>query len=58
MSKKKMIWIFLAAAVFAFLFPILLLLANSLMGQEELTASYGGILYGSKGDLEWKLFPM
>ena len=59
MRKKKILtWIFLTGAVLVFLFPILLLIANSLMGQEELTASYGSVLYGNKGNLEWKLFPL
>ena len=59
MRKKKILtWIFLTGAVLVFLFPILLLMANSLMGQEELTASYGSVLYGNKGNLEWKLFPL
>ncbi|HIX38258.1 MAG TPA: carbohydrate ABC transporter permease [Candidatus Blautia pullistercoris] len=57
-KKRILIWIFLTAAVLVFLFPILLLMVNSLMGQEELTASYGSILYGNKGNLEWKLFPL
>lgn len=57
-KKKILIWIFLTAAVLVFLFPVILLAVNSLMGQEELTASYGSILYGSKGDLEWKLLPL
>ena len=59
MRKKKILtWIFLTGAVLVFLFPILRLMANSLMGQEELTASYGSVLYGNKGNLEWKLFPL
>ena len=57
-KKRILIWIFLTAAVLVFLFPVILLGVNSLMGQEELTASYGSILYGNKGNLEWKLFPM
>ena len=57
-KKRILIWIFLTAAVLVFLFPILLLMVNSLMGQEELTASYGSILYGNKGNLEWKLFSL
>lgn len=57
-KKKILIWIFLTAAVLLFLFPVLLLLVNSFMGQEEMTASYGRILYGEKGSLDWKLFPL
>lgn len=56
--KKHMIRIFLTGAALVSLLPVFLLLANSLMGQAELTASYGSIFYGNEENLEWKLFPL
>lgn len=40
------------------IFPVLLLAAGSFMGPEELKESYGSVLYGIDGELQWKLFPL
>ena len=56
--KKAVIWILLTLFVLALIFPVLLLMAGSFMGTEELRESYGSVLYGDSGNLQWKLFPL
>ena len=56
--KKAVIWILITLFVLALIFPVLLLTAGSFMGTEELRESYGSVLYGDSGNLQWKLFPL
>lgn len=39
-------------------FPVVMIFTNSLMGKTELAESYGCVLGGAEGTLQWKLFPM
>ena len=56
-KRKAAVWIFLTLFVLLLIFP-LLLTAGSFMGPEELKESYGSVLYGTDGELQWKLFPL
>ena len=57
-KRKAAVWIFLTLFVLLLIFPVLLLTAGSFMGPEELKESYGNVLYGTDGELQWKLFPL
>ena len=57
-KKKTAVRIGVTLFVLILIFPILLLAAGSLMGPAELKESYGSVLYGSGGELQWKLFPL
>ena len=57
-KKKTAVRIGVTLFVLILIFPILLLSAGSLMGPAELKESYGSVLYGSGGELQWKLFPL
>ena len=57
-KKKTAVRIGVTLFVLILIFPILLLSAGSLMGPAELKESYGSVLYGSGGKLQWKLFPL
>lgn len=50
--------LFLFGVVLLLLFPVLLLAADSFMGEAELMQSYGSVLYGQEGEVQWKLFPL
>lgn len=57
-KRKAAVRILLTLFVVILIFPVLLLAAGSFMGPEELKESYGSVLYGIDGELQWKLFPL
>ena len=58
--KRIFAYVFISGCwvLVALIFPVLLLTAGSFMGTEELRESYGSVLYGDSGNLQWKLFPL
>ena len=55
--RKLLVIGFLALPAFAACYPILLLLAGSLMGRDELKANLSPVLSGGTGFIRWSLLP-
>lgn len=56
--RKICVYLYLGLFLFLFLVPVLTVVTNGFMGETEIKESYGSVLSGGQGELQWKLFPL